>query len=109
MIDLYYTFFYPHIIYGIEFWGHASQCDLNQILLLQKSALRVILNIHPRGHVSSNFQVHKIMLINMLFKYGYPLLFLQQVHENEIDLEILKNERTFNQREPTTAERSSLC
>ena len=94
MIDLYYTFFYPHIIYGIEFWGHASQCDLNQILLLQKSALRVILNIHPRGHVSSNFQVHKIMPINMLFKYRYILLFLQQVHQNDIDLEISKNERT---------------
>ena len=34
------------------------------------------------------------MPINMLFKYRYPLLFLQQVHENEIDLEISKNERT---------------
>ena len=48
MTNLYYTFFYPHLIYGIEFWGHAAQCDLNQIMLLQKAALRVILKIPPR-------------------------------------------------------------
>ena len=47
MINLYYTFFYPHSIYGIEFYGHAANCHLNQIYLLQKSALRVILKIRP--------------------------------------------------------------
>ena len=52
LIDLYYSFFNRHIIYGIEF---SAQCDLNQILLLQKSALRSILNIHPRGHVFFKF------------------------------------------------------
>ena len=49
MTKLYDTFFYPHLIYGIEFWGHAAQCDLNQIMLLQKAALRVILKIPPRN------------------------------------------------------------
>ena len=56
MTNLYYTFFHPHLIYGIEFWGHTAQCDLNQIMLLQKAVLRDILKIPPRNHVTSNFQ-----------------------------------------------------
>ena len=53
---IYYTFFYPHLIYGIEFYGHAAKCHLNQILILQKAAIRIILKIRPRSHVSSNFR-----------------------------------------------------
>ena len=37
MINIYYTFFYPHLIYGIEFYGHAAKCHLNQILISQKT------------------------------------------------------------------------
>mgnify|MGYP001804967024 CR=1 FL=1 len=36
MVSLYYAYFYPHLIYGIEFYGHAANCHLNQIYLLQK-------------------------------------------------------------------------
>ena len=48
MISLYYAYFYPHLIYGIEFYGHAANCHLNQIYLLQKAAFRIILKI-PLG------------------------------------------------------------
>ena len=36
MINIYYTFFYPHLIYGVEFYGHAANCYLNPIYLLLK-------------------------------------------------------------------------
>jgi len=36
MIDIYYTFFYPHLIYGLKFWGHAGNSELEKILILQK-------------------------------------------------------------------------
>ena len=94
MTNLCYTFFYPHLIYGIEFWGHAAQCDQNQIMLLQKAALRVILKITPRIHMMSNFQRLKIMPVSMLFEYRYVLLFLKQVHEEQITPKINKNEKT---------------
>ena len=114
MTNLYYTFFYPHLIYGIEFWGHAAQCDLNQIMLLQKAALRVILKIHARNHVTSNFQRLKIMPVSMLFEYQYVLLFLKQVHEEQITPKINKNEKTrssakFLPTVPTTAEGNDCC
>ena len=85
MTNLYYTFFYPHL---------AAQCDLNQIVLLQKAALCVILKIHARNHVASNFQRLKIMPVSMLFEYRYVLLFLKQVHEEQITPKINKNEKT---------------
>jgi hypothetical protein len=84
MINLYYTFFYPHLIYGIEFWGHAAECEINQILLLQKSALRVILKIHPRGHVTSFFEHLKIMPVQMLFKYRFLILYSKTIANCEI-------------------------
>ena len=36
MVNLYYSFIYPHLIYGVEFWGHAPDYALEQILICQK-------------------------------------------------------------------------
>ena len=55
--------FYPHLIYGIEFYGHAAKCHLNQILILQKAAVRVILKIRPRSHVYSKLKPYKLCLL----------------------------------------------
>ena len=70
MISLYYAFFYPHFIYGIAFYGHAADCHLIQIYLLQKAALRIILKIYPWGHATTYmyFKELRIMPIDMLFK-----------------------------------------
>ena len=66
----------------------------NQIMLLQKAALRVILKIPPRNHVSSNFQRLQIMPVSMLLEYRYVLMFLKQVREEQITPKINKNEKT---------------
>ena len=55
MIDLYYSFFYPHLLYGIGFLGHATDTDLKRVFTLQKACLRVILNKKTREHVTSFF------------------------------------------------------
>mgnify|MGYP001804097549 FL=1 len=87
MISLYYAFFYPHLIYGIEFYGHAADCHLNQIYLLQKAALRIILKIHPRGHVTTYFKELRIMPIDMLFKYRFLIHFHKANFNYELDIE----------------------
>ena len=92
MINIYYTFFYPHLIYGIEFYGHTAKCHLNQILILQKSAVRIILKIRPRSHVSSYFKTLQIMPIDMLFKYRFLLLFENCFSRGSLQL----NRPTFN-------------
>ena len=80
MVNIYYSFFYPHhLIYGLEFWGHAADCFLDEVYLLQKTALRIILKIPPRGHVNSQF-----MAIKMLFKYRFLILYVISTSSGEI-------------------------
>ena len=53
ILNIYYTFFYPILIYGVKCYGHAANFHLKKIYLSQKSAPCVILAIRPRNHVSS--------------------------------------------------------
>ena len=69
MVELYYAFLYPHILYWKEFWGHACDCDIKHLVVLQKASVRTILNIKPRDHVTSYFKDLKIMPTKMLFEY----------------------------------------
>ena len=99
-VNIYYTFFYPHLIYGVEFCGHAANCHLNQIYLLQKSALRAILAIRPRNHVSSYFSELKIMPIDLIFKFRFLILFHRSRLDGEIDVKLpLQNKITRSRAE----------
>ena len=75
MKDLSYAYFYPHLLYGIEFWGHASGTDLKRVIVVQKACLRVILKKKPGDHISSHFKTLQIMPLVMLFDYCSLKLF----------------------------------
>lgn len=77
MVNIYYTFFYPHLIYGIEFWGHSSNTSLKHIQTLQNKALRIISKKKPRENIQSKYLDLKIMNIGMLFKYRILRLLLK--------------------------------
>ena len=87
MISLYYAFFYPHLIYGIEFYGLASTCYLDQIYLLKKSVLPISLKIPPAVHVFSYFKGFHIMRIKMLFKYRFLIHFHNLHLDGDLDLQ----------------------
>ena len=63
---LLYSLIYPHLICGVEFWGDAADCCLEEVYLLQKTILQIILNINPRGHVTSLFEIFEVMPIKIL-------------------------------------------
>ena len=63
---LLYSFIYLHLVYGLEFWGDAADCCLEEVYLLQKTILQIILNINPRGHVTSIFEIFQVMPIKTL-------------------------------------------
>ena len=52
MVNLYYRLMYPHLIYRIEFWGHAPEYLMSKLLISQKKALRVIVKQPPNLHIS---------------------------------------------------------
>ena len=43
---IYYSLIYPHLLYGIPIWGNADNININPLLILQKKAVRLILNKH---------------------------------------------------------------
>ena len=43
---IYYSLIYPHLLYGIPIWGNADNIHINPLLILQKKAVRLILNKH---------------------------------------------------------------
>ena len=51
MKDLYNAYFYPHLLYGIEFWGRASGTDPKRVIVVQKACLRVTLKKKPGDHI----------------------------------------------------------
>ena len=70
LIDIHYTFFYAHLLYGLEYWWHGNKTDLKRVLIIQKASLRVILKLKPNSHVTTYFKKLKIMPVDMLFKYS---------------------------------------
>ena len=84
IIDVYYTFFYPLLIYGLEFWGHAGKTELNKILLIQKKSLRIILCLKNKDPVSHNFSILKIMPIKMLFEYRLVMHFVKTLTKDDL-------------------------
>ena len=40
--NIYYTFVYPCLIYGVEIWGNACSIYLDPLLKLQKKCLKII-------------------------------------------------------------------
>ena len=87
MVDVYYSFIYPHLIYGLEFWGHAPDYALEQVLICQKKALRIICCQPPNSSISHQFANLKIMPIYMLFKYRSLIFFHNQI-SNDINLKV---------------------
>ena len=67
LLQIYCLLIFPHTLYGIPFWGQASQCDLKKILTLQKRALRLIFFAGKRSHAIPLFVASNILPVNMLY------------------------------------------
>ena len=49
---IYYSLIYPFLLYGIPIWGNADDTHINSILILQKKAVRLILNKQRNIHTT---------------------------------------------------------
>ena len=69
LIDIGYSFFYPHLLYGLEFWGHGNKTDLKRVLIIQKASRSHTKTKTKFPFVTTYFKKLKIMPVDMLFKY----------------------------------------
>ena len=68
LLTLYYSFFYPHIDYGLMLWGGASKTALNKIFVIQKKAIRTIANTHYNAHTTPLFAILKVLKLEDIYE-----------------------------------------
>ena len=59
---------YPYFNYGIIIWGSNYPTRLSQLVILQKKAIRFVLNLPFKSHVSHLFIVYKFLSISQIVK-----------------------------------------
>ncbi len=58
--SIYYAHIHSHLSYGLAIYGGTSKKNLDTILILQKKALRIILNLEEQVSVKDKFSILEI-------------------------------------------------
>ena len=74
LLRIYQSLIFPYLSYAIVVWGHAAQTYINQILVLQKRALRLIYFTSYRSHAIRLFISSNTIPINMLYFKSVSIL-----------------------------------
>ena len=80
VLNLYYAFFYSHITYGLVFWCNSSNSLLQQIILLQKRAIRIVDFNSYLAHTKPIAKDLGILLFNDLVKYVQCMFMFKVFH-----------------------------
>ena len=99
LIQLYYSFMYPYLIYGNLLWGNAPAKILWPIYKLQKIAIRLITNT-KRGN-STQIHCKNLRLLRLPEIYTYSTsIFMYKYHHNmmpiALDSLFIKNNAVHN-------------
>lgn len=82
LFKLYYSFFYPHINYGISVWGNTSNNNLNRIRVLQKRVLKSVYNVNLWSSSIPLYQKSKLLNITQLYRFAC-LIFIDKSIKND--------------------------
>ncbi len=66
---LYYSLIYPYLSNGIHLWGSTYKTYLEQLIVLQKKAVRIIANADFREHSLPLFRQLGILPLSKLHEY----------------------------------------
>ena len=69
MLTLYYSFFYPYLIYGNIFWGAANKHLIDKIHILQKRYIRLCFHLNRFDHTEDYFLKTQILTIDQINDY----------------------------------------
>ena len=78
MLKIYYSLVYPYLIYGNLIWGGTFPTHLHPLFLLQKRAVRIVVNASYLAHTNDIFIDLKILKLPDIHKF----LVLQYVFNN---------------------------
>ena len=89
LINLYYTFIYSFLTYGLIVWGNTYQSILNPLLILQKRALRIITFSSFQEHSTPLFKYTKILKLCDLI-HLHIAIFMYKFHANLYHLLLIR-------------------
>jgi Reverse transcriptase (RNA-dependent DNA polymerase) len=64
---IYTSFVYPHLLYGIELYGHAGSTILNSLFLIMKRMVRIITRSPNIEHSAPLFKELQLQTLNQIF------------------------------------------
>lgn len=77
LIHAYYGNFYPHLLYGILFWGSCAQSYTNRIFVLQKKVLRIMFNLNTLTSCKRTFIDKKFLTLYGIYIYAVLCYFFK--------------------------------
>ena len=75
---LYYSFFYPFLIYGNIFWGATNKTLIYKLTVIQKRFIRICFSLNYMDHTKIFFQNNQILNIEQINKF-ITLCFIYKV------------------------------
>ena len=67
-LQVYYSIFYSHLIYGCNVWGLATDDNIEKIVILQKKCIRILTFSAFNSHTSDLFKELKILKVKDIIK-----------------------------------------
>ena len=81
LIQLYFSFAYPYLIYANIIWGSSPASTLWPLFKIQKIIIRIIGNIRPRHSTQSEFKNLKILRLPDIFEYSVSIFMYKYVNK----------------------------
>ena len=93
LIDLYYTFVYPYLVYCNLVWGNTFEIHLKPLVILQKKVIRVINGADFNSHTNNLFHSNRILKLKDIN------VFLQAIYMYKIDTTAFQTSHSYNTRQ----------
>ena len=74
LLMIYNTLILPHLQYCCELWGNTYGCRINDLIVLQKRAVRLIDKVAFREHTSEIFKKYNILKFKDLINFHTGIL-----------------------------------
>ena len=81
LLSLYHTFVCPYLHYCIHVWGKAYDTHLNDLVVLQNKAMRIISGVPPRTNMDRFYVEMSILTVKRIYNYSIGLFMYKYVNK----------------------------
>ena len=86
LLSLYHTFICPYLSYCIHVWGKAYNTHLNDLIVLQNKAMRIISCVPPRTNIDQFYIENNILIVKHIYSYNIGLFMYKYVNNMTPDV-----------------------